>query len=255
VARRFLKVETEYYFPDKSLAFSDRGERLATRGAHPEVVRSMVEIAQARGWTSITVKGTDEFRRSAWMEAAQAGIKVAGYQPTALDLAELANRPVKNTVEKGRQRDRDKMPVALSAQQPDPGAGRPPVRQLADVAVKPNTSPPLKAELVAKASAFEKDKPSFVLKNHPELAPAYGVVDVARKFAEAHLPEDAREEFVGLARQHVIQKIVTGESVKGPKIYVEHARSRNAADQTSAVAKEAVDQGKSPRTKEVAKER
>jgi hypothetical protein len=61
---------------------------LATRGSHPEVVRSLVEIAQVRGWSSITVKGTEEFWRSAWMEAAQAGLKVAGYQPTALHLAE-----------------------------------------------------------------------------------------------------------------------------------------------------------------------
>ncbi|WP_413674399.1 LPD7 domain-containing protein [Massilia cellulosiltytica] len=255
VARRFLKVEAEYYFPDKSPAFSDRGDKLATRGAHPEVVRSLVEIAQARGWTSITVKGTDEFRRSAWMEAAQAGMKVAGYRPTALDLAELANRPARNAVEKGRQRDLDKVPAAPAARQPDTGADQPPVWQLDSVATKSSESPLLKADLVAKASAFEKDKPSFVLKNHPELAPAYGVVDVARKFAEAHLPEEAREEFVGLARRHVIQKIVTGESVKGPKIYVAHARSRPAPEQTSAVAKEAIDQGESPRAKEVAKER
>jgi hypothetical protein len=255
VACRFLKVETDYYFPDKSPAFSDRGDKLATRGAHPEVVRSLVEIAQARGWASITVKGSDEFRRSAWMEAAQAGMKVAGYQPTALDLAELANRPARNTVEKGPQRDLDKVPTASSARQPDTGPDRPSVRQLDSVGEKSTESPPLKAELVAKASAFEKDKPSFVLKNHPELAPAYGVVDVARKFAEAHLPEDAREEFVGLARRHVIQKIVTGESVKGPKIYVAHARSREASEQGAAVAMETIDQGKSPRAKEVAKER
>jgi len=111
------------------------------------------------------------------------------------------------------------------------------------------------AELVAKASAFEKAKPSFVLKNHPELAPAYGVVDVARKFAEAHLPEEAREEFVGLARRHVLQKIVTGETVKGPKIYMSHAKSRKANDREPEVAKEAIDQGKAPRAKEVAKER
>ncbi|MFJ1472194.1 LPD7 domain-containing protein [Massilia orientalis] len=255
VARRFLKVETEYYFPDKSPAFSDCGDKLATRGAHPEVVRSLVEIAQARGWTSLTVKGTDEFRRSAWMEAAQAGIKVAGYQPSALDLAELASRPVRNTVEKGRQRDQDKVPAAPSTRQPGTGEDRQPVRQLDSAVAKPNESPPLNAELVAKASAFEKDKPSFVLKNHPELAPAYGVVDVARKFAEAHLPKDVREEFVGLARRHVIQKIVTGEAVKGPKIYVAHARSRQAPEQRAAVATETIDQGKSPRAKEVAKER
>lgn len=255
VARRFLKVETEYYFPDKSPAFSDRGDKLATRGAHPEVVRSLVEIAQARGWASITVKGTDEFRRSAWMEAAQAGMKVAGYQPTALDLAELANRPVKNTVEQGREREQGKVPVPPSARQSGASVDRLPAARHERAEGVPKESPAPKMELVAKASAFEKDKPSFVLKNHPELAPAYGVVDVARKFAEAHLPEEAREEFVGLARRHVIQKIVTGEAVKGPKIYVAHARSKNTPEQTPAVAKEAIDQGKSPRAKEVAKAR
>jgi hypothetical protein len=255
VARRFLKVEMEYYFPDKSPAFSDRGNKLATRGAHPEVVRSLIEIAQARGWSSITVKGTDEFRRSAWMEAAQAGMKVAGYQPTALDLAELANRPVKNTVEKGRERDPGKVPAAPSARPPDTSADGLQAAQHERVGETQKEVPAPKVELVAKASAFEKDKPSFVLKNHPELAPAYGVVDVARKFAEAHLPEEAREEFVGLARRHVIQKIVTGEAVKGPKIYVAHARSKNAPEQTPAVAKETIDQGKSPRAKEVVKER
>jgi hypothetical protein len=250
VARRFLKVETDYYFPDKTLAFSDRGEKLATRGAHPEVVRSLVEIAQARGWSNITVKGTEEFRRGAWMEAAQAGLKVAGYQPTALDLAELANRPANNMVEKGRIPGLGKVTASPSVaasgrHQSDPG----------NAEARLNVPPVPTAELIAKASAFEKEKPSFVLKNHPELAPAYGVVDVARKFAEAHLPEEAREEFVGLARRHVLQKIVTGEAVKGPKIYVAHAKSRKASDREPEVAKEAIDQGKAPRAKEVAKER
>ncbi|NIA52535.1 hypothetical protein HAV22_02550 [Massilia sp. TW-1] len=250
VVRRFLKVETDYYFPDKTLAFVDRGEKLATRGAHPEVVRSLVEIAQARGWSNITVKGTEEFRRSAWMEAAQAGLKVAGYQPTALDLAELANRPVNNMVEKGRIPDLGKAPASPSVA----ASGRPQTGGRS-AETTPKVPPVPNPELFAKASAFEKDKPSFVLKNHPELAPAYGVVDVARKFAEAHLPEEAREEFVGLARRHVLQKIVTGETVKGPKIYMSHAKSRKANDREPHVAKEAIDQGKAPRAKEVAKER
>jgi len=255
VARRFLKVETDYFFPNKTHAFSDRGDKLATRGTHPEVVRSLVEIAQARGWSSITVKGTEEFRRSAWMEAAQAGLKVTGYQPTALDLAELANRPANNTVEKGRAPSLAKDPVTPSAQLSGERSERPKAEQRERAGALANAPAAPIAELVAKASAFEKEKASFVLKNHPDLAPAYGVVEVARKFAEAHLPEDAREEFVGLARRHVIQKIVTGEIVKGPKIYVEHAKSRKAGDRMPEVANEAIDQSMSPRAKEVAKER
>jgi hypothetical protein len=255
VAARFLKVEIDYYFPDKTHAFSDRGDKLATRGAHPEVVRSLIEIAQARGWSSITVKGTDEFRRNTWMEAAQAGLKVTGYQPTALDLAELANRPAKNTVEKGRPQSLAKEPIAPSAQQSGARSDQAKAEQRQSAAAIGNAPSAPNAELTAKASAFEKEKASFVLKNHPDLAPAYGVVDVAKKFAEAHLPKDAREEFVGLARRHVIQKIISGEAVKGPKIYVAHARGRKASDRTEDVAKDAIDQGKSPRAKEVAQER
>lgn len=127
VARRFLNVDRDYYFPDKTHAFADRGVKLATRGAHPEVVRTLIEIAKARGWDSITVKGTEEFRRSAWMEAAQAGLQVAGYKPTALDLAELASKPANNWVEKAGAKVRDVAPARqwgrLSRQVPHGGGG------------------------------------------------------------------------------------------------------------------------------------
>jgi len=101
VARRFLKVEQDYYFQDRTLAFSDQGNKLATRGTNPEVIRSLVEVAMARGWNNITVKGAEEFRRSAWLEAAQQGLLVKGYKPTDLDLADLAGKPAINSVEKG----------------------------------------------------------------------------------------------------------------------------------------------------------
>ena len=122
VARRFLRVETEYYFQDRTPAFSDRGSKLATRSANLEVVRSMVEIAKARGWDTITVKGAEEFRRSAWMEATQDGLSVAGYKPTALDLAGLANRPASNTVEKGVALSKGSVSMQPQAGRPSPQA-------------------------------------------------------------------------------------------------------------------------------------
>lgn len=249
VARRFLKVERDYYFPDRTPAFSDRGNKLATRGAHPEVVRSLVEIAQARGWDSITVKGTDEFRRSAWMEATQAGLKVAGYKPTALDLAELSSKPATNTVEKGLAKEREASAAQKSSAQPSEptAAAQADASKTADSALNP--------ELEAKARAFEKEKPGFVMRKYPELAQAYGVVDAAKKFAEASLPQDVREEFVSLARRHVMQKILAGEQVKGPRIYTAPAKAKDDAEQTQAPAQSAVDLGKSARSKEVARER
>ena len=253
VARRFFKVDQDYYFPDKTHAFSDRGDRLSTRGDHPEVVRSLVEIAKARGWDSITVKGTDEFRRSAWMEASKSGLSVAGYKPTPLDLAELARQPAHNVIEKQPIKDRSAIPAAPVSQQPDTIKGEASAWSEASKHVLKASGPD--AELEAKARSFEKDKPAFVVKKHPDLAPAYGVVDAAKKFAETNLPEEGREEFIGLARRHVMQKIIGGEPVKGPKIYRAPAKDKPTLKQADNSAQEQIDFGKSPRSKEVMREK
>jgi hypothetical protein len=253
VAQRFLKVGQDYYFPDKTHAFSDRGNKLATRVDHPEVVRSLIEIAKARFWNSITVKGTDEFRRSAWMEASKSGLSVAGYQPTSLDLAELAQQPANNMVEKKVIQDRSAISAKPATQHSKAAEGNTPKSgKAAKQTSKGNDGDP---DLTAKARSFENDKPAFVVKQYPELAPAYGVVDAAKKFAETNLPEAAREEFVGLARRHVIQKIIAGEAVKGPRIYLVPAKDKPASERAENPAQELVDLGKSPRSKEVSRER
>lgn len=250
VARRFLKVNQDYYFHDKTLAFSDRGNKLATRGAHPDVVRSLIEIAQARGWDSVTVNGTTAFRRSAWMEATQAGLKVAGYEPTALDLAELANMPAANSIAKGIQKERDASAAHQSRAQPTKPTAT--AQAQASKSAEPASTP----EQEAKARAFEKEKSGFVMKKFPELAQAYGVVDAAKKFAEGHLPQDVRDEFVSIARRHVMQKILSGEQVKGPQIYTASTKTKETAEQTQAsAAQPEVDLGRPERSKQIAPER
>lgn len=252
VAQRFLKVEHDYYFHDKTPAFSDRGTKLATRGAHPEVVRSLIEIAMARGWDSITVKGTDEFRRSAWMDAAQAGLKVAGYKPTALDLADVASKPAANIVEKGVAKEREALATTRSPAQP---ATAPTAAQSPEAATSKETIPSPSPELAAKARAFDKEKPVFVMKKFPELAQAYGVVDAAKKFAEAHLTPDVRDEFVALARRHVMQKILAGEHVKGPQINIVPAKTTTVADRAEVSTQTTADMGTSSRSKQLGRDR
>jgi hypothetical protein len=245
VASRFLKTDKHYYFPDKTHAFTDHGQKLATRGHHPEVVRSLVEIAKARGWDSIEVKGTDAFRRKAWMEAAKSGLTVTGYKPTALDLAELSNQPAQNTVEKGLEQQR-----ATAAAQAAPA---PPAQaQTSPQAPKAEVRPPDPA-LAAKAKSFASDKPTFVVKQYPELAGALGMVEAAKAFAAEKLPEGSRDEFIGIARRHEMQKILTGEQSKGPKILVAPAQAKEAGE--PAKAAEGVDLGKSARDRAPARER
>lgn len=239
VARRFLKVESEYYFQDRTPAFSDRGGKLATRGANFEVVRSMVEIAKARGWNTITVKGTEEFRQSAWMEATQDGLTVAGYKPTALDLAELASRPASNTVEKGVARSKGSVPVqpkvSRSPEQAD-NVRESTAHQATEIESVPGNRRP-DPELVAKANAFKEGKPETVVKKYPDLTRAYGVVAAAKAFASEKLPEASRDEFVEMAKRHMAEKITTGQQIQGPKIYLEPTRTIDARDQVKDATK------------------
>ena len=88
IVHRFLRVDDEFYFPDRSLAFVDRGTSLKAASENHEVVRSLVAIAQARGWEAIRVNGTESFRRLIWREATRQGLPVRGYSPTDVERAE-----------------------------------------------------------------------------------------------------------------------------------------------------------------------
>jgi hypothetical protein len=89
VRKRFVQVGKHYYFADGARAFSDRGGRLTTPSENTEVIRSLVVIAEARGWREITVRGTERFRKEAWFAARLAGLEVQGSRPTEFDQAHL----------------------------------------------------------------------------------------------------------------------------------------------------------------------
>jgi hypothetical protein len=89
VRKRFVRVGNDYHFPDGTRAFTDSGSRLSTRSENTEVIRSLVQIAQAREWNRITVQGTERFRREVWFSGKVAGLEVAGYQPTEFEQERL----------------------------------------------------------------------------------------------------------------------------------------------------------------------
>ena len=89
VRRRFVQVKNRYYFPDGARAFTDRGTRLTTSSENTEVVRSLIQIAEVRGWSEVTVRGTERFRKEAWFAARLAGLEVRGYQPTEFEQGRL----------------------------------------------------------------------------------------------------------------------------------------------------------------------
>jgi hypothetical protein len=89
VRERFVQVGKHYYFADGARAFTDRGGRLTTPSENTEVIRSLVAIAEARGWSEITVRGTERFRKDVWFAARLAGLEVRGYRPTEFEQAHL----------------------------------------------------------------------------------------------------------------------------------------------------------------------
>lgn len=82
---------TEYRFRGDGMrvAFTESTFRLATDNNHPSVSRSMVDVAEARGWQALRVSGHEDFKRRVWLEATLRGLKALGYEPSRDDLLQL----------------------------------------------------------------------------------------------------------------------------------------------------------------------
>jgi hypothetical protein len=89
VRNRFIQDGNRFFFPDGAPAFKDQGRRLTTSSENTQVVHSLIEIAHSRGWTEITVTGTERFRQEAWRQARMAGLAVRGYRPSEVEHAQL----------------------------------------------------------------------------------------------------------------------------------------------------------------------
>jgi hypothetical protein len=89
VRDRFVQDGHRFYFPDGSQAFRDMGRRLTTASENTQVVRSLIEIAHSRGWTEVSVSGTERFRHEAWRQARLEGLAVRGFRATDEQQAQL----------------------------------------------------------------------------------------------------------------------------------------------------------------------
>lgn len=115
LSNRYLIAEGKYFFRERQqiLAFEDSGKRIATVHDDPNVARSMVDLAEAKGWDSIKLRGSDEFKREAWLAATLRGMEVRGFRPKDNDKARLADmladahddKP--NVIEKAEAQSRD----------------------------------------------------------------------------------------------------------------------------------------------------
>jgi len=79
--------QTEYRYRGNEgrVAFTESTFRLAADNNNPSVVRSMVDVAEARGWHGLRVSGSEDFKRMVWLEASVRGVKTLGYEPQLAD--------------------------------------------------------------------------------------------------------------------------------------------------------------------------
>jgi putative DNA primase/helicase len=118
VRDRFVQDGHRFYFPDGAPAFKDLGRRLTTPSENTQVVRSLIEIAHSRGWTEVTVSGTERFREEAWRQARLEGLAVRGFRPTDEQQAQLIRALARNIA-------RSTDAVSADARPPVPGASLP----------------------------------------------------------------------------------------------------------------------------------
>lgn len=139
VRDRFTQDGHRFYFPDGAPAFRDHGRRLSTPSENTEVIHSLIQIAQVRGWQHITVAGTERFRQEAWRQGRLAGLSVRGYRASEVERAALIRALGRNT-EDGRPPGAAS-PDTISAVEPAGAGGDAP-------AVKEPTERPRAARLL-----------------------------------------------------------------------------------------------------------
>ncbi|MFA7292174.1 MAG: MobA/MobL family protein [Rhodocyclaceae bacterium] len=69
---------------------TDHGDRLLTKSGHDQEILAAVALATAKGWKTIHLTGSADFKARAWLQAARAGLQVTGYEPSPDLRAQLA---------------------------------------------------------------------------------------------------------------------------------------------------------------------
>ena len=104
VYEQYRVAGSKYYFKDQAgnvnqLAFKETDNKLSTALNTERVTRSLIDLAEAKGWSDIKVSGHKEFKRQIWRAATERGIEVSGYKPDDKDLAVVSDKALKNSIE------------------------------------------------------------------------------------------------------------------------------------------------------------
>ncbi len=218
VQKSYIEIEGKYYFagrPD-SLAFEDRGRRIKTTQNNPRVAASMVDIAEAKGWERVRVKGKETFRREVWLQGAARGIEVKGYTPREEDLARLKKlvltRTEKETVERpvpeqSKDRENESRPAPVSPSVPQDKKEE-------------------QADINARALLNEKEDLAQLARENPDLVNDIAAIKMGEKLSRNISNDCDRQRFMDLVRERVAGNYLKGQGVPPIKIRKERTMER-----------------------------
>ena len=86
---KLLSPGRQYASPDnpRTVLFTDKGSKLSTAKSDLQTVKDMLEVAKQKGWDSIKIKGSKEFKSLMFVMAESQGIRTSGYSTKPEDLA------------------------------------------------------------------------------------------------------------------------------------------------------------------------
>ena len=89
------KRNTRTYFADyqqKSEVMRAQPDKISSKLSDRQTVTAMLDLAQSHGWAKIKLRGTEEFKAEAWVQAQVRGIMTEGYRASDTDKQEVARR-------------------------------------------------------------------------------------------------------------------------------------------------------------------
>ncbi len=212
VKKDYIKIDGKYFFVQnpEALAFQDKGHRLETTSTSSQVSESMIDIAQAKGWSKIKVKGDMNFRREVWLQAAARGIDIKGYTPRDEDLARL-----KKMVREAPEKRYAKQPPPEDPKPPNKDKGNsPPVEHL-----PPSNSEKNKKEVKnAKALLNRTTNLVELAKQNPELINEIAAIKIGEKLSWNISDKRNREVFMTKIRTRVAENYLQGQEMPSIKI-------------------------------------
>ena len=216
------KTVYEYANDPGKVAFTEDDRRLVAVDTNPNLIKSMMEVAESKGWETVTVSGNKEFKQNAWLEARSRGMEVVGYSPTQQDERKLTRLlEQQNAIEEDKegQKQTDDPASQPIVDNPTPDNNSAPESPESDKGDQGKAMPPISIEGREQRkeelrTAFQTLNKEEAIEKYPELEGVYKVEPAAVAFYQAKGGlKEQEEEFTTKATERALEEVAAGREI------------------------------------------